>query len=482
MIKRNKFFSFSNWKFVVSLVGAVLAMASVVFFATTDEFKYGTGTQQNPYKIYTVDDFDRALQKENAYIKLMRNIDFTAAQTISSFSSHFNLNGRTITTNKPIFNHVNQNAVIKNGNIKVNYDSIVSTSNFGFVAQENFGIIKHIDLFITNINITFDSENTHFGLLVGENNNIVKDVKISSLNKALNEITFSSLNIESTHFIGGIVGFNSGRVEDGKNFVNLTAVNQDVGGICGFNDQNGLIKNCINKANLSVTNERLNWVLMAGGISYESKGIIYKSKNFGLITAHSTNSRVWAGGIVGHLLSNALVDGTINKGNVNLTGLDTISGGGIVGQAQTNTLVKFSINDGDIKSHSQTASAYAGGISGFGFGYIENCLSFENTIIAITEQNPNNYISSNGGIAATSNGNIKNSISMAICQQAELTGGIIGNYFSGTAEYENNYWVKQNAFMQFAAATNEDDSIATLIEITDIYNLELYKTIINYVN
>ena len=483
-VKIEKNFSFFNWQFLCSILAICIAVISIILVSTNDILKHGDGSKEHPYRIYTSADFEQVRNNPDANYKLMGDIDLTQIATIDIFSGVIDLSNYTINVNKPIFNTLHSTSIVKYGTIK-NTDNIsISQEYMGFLCNYNLGEIEDINIWAGDYDVTFTkSDNTYFGVLVGCNKNSIKDCRTSSLfNEKLK--CYSSL-YGNNHNIGGIAGYNEGIIENCKNDTKIVSTFQDVGGICGCNNNEGKITNCYNGSNLATTNSNSSWIVMIGGITPINKGNIYKSKNSGEISGTSINNDTYSGGIVGYLSSNGIVDGCKNIGKVNSSAKQSAFSGGIVGYATSNTLIKYCINNANLNSHSTYASAYSGGIVGGTVGNIENCfVGYDSIITATDDEDVNNYISLTGGIVAKSNGNILNCISTGKCKNAYYNGGIVGDYVDGTSMYEKNYWLYQGSLSptEHAEAYNQVDSIATRhYWLSNIYKLSIYKDIISYV-
>lgn len=157
----------------------------------------------------------------------------------------------------------------------------------------------------------------------------------------------SNAVVKGTSKMGGIVGVNSGLIENSQNTnaVN-TEANEDatyIGGICGYNE--GIILNCKNTADVGYSHTGY----YIGGIVGLSKGYVGDSVNSGMI-----NGRRNAGGIAGlmephyrlefgensmALLSND-TDDLIGKLNTAVESLETASDSGVTGVNDTVSQVR----------------------------------------------------------------------------------------------------------------------------------------------
>lgn len=254
----------------------------------------GNGTQERPFKIYTVDDLVKVrdafnndanqgningmLPDENTYFELMRNDLQLTPQTwtegIRNFKGHFVFkanaassagHGITNTSGKPIFESIATNGFIEGfvvkGSASFNYESFPG-------------------------NVT----SFYFSPICNINNGTIKDCIIQS-GSHISAAVLNSTDVESV----GVTGFavtNNGRIIGCNNQGSLSAPNRIVAGICLFNGTQGKIISCNIVSPSNIQASRI------GGICYRNEGIVrtcYTAFN----TASSQNATTanW-GGIV----------------------------------------------------------------------------------------------------------------------------------------------------------------------------------------
>ena len=183
----------------------------------------GSGTQDDPYQIFTPSEFMYFISQVNSgtdyssnYFIITSDLDF-AGYSISqaSHDSSTSLSG-----------HLDgNNHCVKNLIVNCNENSYIGL--FGFVN----GTINNIDF--SNLSLTFNSDNseTHYcGLIVGY------------LSGELNNVSVNGTLIISTKrtcYVGGIVGYNCGVVTSCISGVSINATSTNykcyVGGIVGYN-------------------------------------------------------------------------------------------------------------------------------------------------------------------------------------------------------------------------------------------------------
>ena len=271
--------------------------------------------------------------------------------------------------------------------------------------------------------------------------------------------------------IGGIVGNNiGGTICNSNNEKNISA-NGTIGGITGYNSDDGVIKKCINQGDISgrtacvggiagdtykatieecVNNGNINanmYVLdgyynaiHAGGIlgeaSYGAK--IVECDNHGNLTVNdNVGTAMSTGGIVGYCWS---IDDEIqiyrcnNKGKINIESTTSrnysVWNGGIVGRILTSegkTSILNSNNFGNIQGY----GTYVGGTVGWGSGDMEIEICFNNG--EIMAESKTTYVSVGGIVGQMDGGTVSNVYNRGklsgTSENCYYLGGIIGyNY------------------------------------------------------
>ena len=165
-------------------------------------------------------------------------------------------------------------------------------------------------------------------------------------------LALSDVEISGVFYIGGIVGYNRGTIENCHLLSGSVSGTEAefVGGIAGRND--GTISTCNNKGKVSGTEAEF-----VGGIAGRNDGTISACYNIGEISG--TDS---VGGIAGcnyGTIENCSVSGSVS-GIINVGGIAGYNGGTISGCN----------NKGKV---SGTEAEYVGGIAGFSYGTISAC-------------------------------------------------------------------------------------------------------------
>ena len=253
----------------------------------------------------------------------------------------------------------------------------------------------------------------------------------------------------------GLLGYNKGVVKNlsinGEITVNSSSGNTYVGSIAGWNDgkgsgrgnlrNSGIIKNCVSKCDIFVTNTSQQWENVAtGGIAGVNLGEIVSSGYVAsdLITntyGHVGNS---SGGIVGSNRDfDFFIGGTIshcyNQSTITATSESAgACAGGISGTSSS--YIKNSYNAGNINVSSVSGSAFGGGISASG-GVIINCYNLGSicgtvhskwgeAFLAGITVNPSGTVSNVYNVGSVKNaGESTGSVGAIIYDDIDITGG-----------------------------------------------------------
>ena len=170
----------------------------------------------------------------------------------------------------------------------------------------NSGSVKNVEL--TNTSVT--SAHTFVGGIAGQNNGLIDNCHVQSgtISSTGNDMVADRVTGEVRNGgsrVGGICGQNNdgGIIQNCTNEVEVTAGYRLVGGICGYS-QGGDINNCENRGAIQGT-------LQIGGITGDSEGLdinnisyVRNCKNYGnvtQITGTENPETASIGGIVGYI-------------------------------------------------------------------------------------------------------------------------------------------------------------------------------------
>lgn len=271
----------------------------------------GEGTQQNPYKIYTIEDFVVLSNQVNVgegfsgkYIELMSDLDFT---NVKSYEK----------ANRVDFQDVNNNSTIEELKIELTTGSgwqpVGNADNpFSGKFNGNGHILK---------NLYINTNQEYSGLFGTVQNGEIKNLGIetstcqSSANySAMIAGTLINSKIDSCYNKGTVIGKkgsggivaqvqNQSIVSNCYNSGNISSSNEQfAGGIAGYNS--GTIRNCYNSGTINESGNE------AGGIVGGNSNIITKTYNVGTIEAST------CGGIAGQLWSAGSISNSYNSGQM----------------------------------------------------------------------------------------------------------------------------------------------------------------------
>ncbi len=158
--------------------------------------------------------------------------------------------------------------------------------------------------------------------------------------------------IHGNEFLGGVVGNNSGTVDNCYNEGTVSG-NNVVGGVVGFNNI-GTVDNCYNEGLVSGTKD-----CVGGVVGFNNGGTVENCYNEGTVSGINT-----VGGVVGY--NDGTAENCYNEGSVRGTKQYV---GGVVGYITNSSSVKNCYNTGSV-----SGSEYVGGVVGYIYsGIAENC-------------------------------------------------------------------------------------------------------------
>lgn len=321
----------------------------------TRDWMPGNGTQEDTYKIYTIEDLVAFSNRTNTgedftnkYVELMNDLDF---KRDSSYAN----------ANRTDFGDINEDGTVEDLKTELTtgsgWHAIGNGSDFSGVFLGNEKQIK---------NLYVNSTKSNQGLF-GVSTGTIKDITVRG-------------EVKSTGSrIAGIVGYNSryGKVINCNSYVNVDGGSRS-GGIAG-QAWNSEINNCSNFGIINGGNST------GGIVGYLNSGSISNGRNYMDINGREE----CVGGICGHFY-NGKIELSLNIADVRNTGAAT---GGIVGYSNVdaNGTIINCYNAGLI-----IGSDSAGGIFGQGTISIYNCYNNK-------EVSGNSNVHSIAGIAGSGN-------------------------------------------------------------------------------
>src|SRR5690554_4038326 len=400
----------------------ILVFTIILFshFSFSQEHPWqGEGTEENPFKIFTVDDLNAIREQEdnplysalgpfggyvpytNIHFELMNNIEDSLTQRLClSFGGNIHGKGHYISLN---FNNSDYNLNCLIGHVEGGkIDSLRFEGNM------------------------FNSMGIFGGISIGVIDNLICNVNFTPFVDELN----AKLYVFCDSFWGGGVIF----------------------------------KNCINYSNINMPAKKyihcgLFWAVQASNFD----GII----NYGNVNVETTEESIVEAHVFSEFLSVGTIKNCINYGNVTINGIPHTANVSLF----TSVSSGFSFDDNKITNCLNTGNVYAkkvdylGAFANLNAGWIYNCVNTgrligdkiaggivgENYEYGLVENCLNaGYVQGDsivGGIVAVNNGGtVKNNLSLSRTSKYSVFGDSISNsqqQFPDSLMFENNFYDKQ---------------------------------------
>ena len=345
---------------------------------TADSFSSGNGTEEDPYTIETAEQLAFFASQVNAG-ETFEGKFISIIKSINLGNKEFTPIGAGITGEYPEswdWSEYFNGTLDGKGNvitgIKITQPTMHGVGLIGCLQTK--GIVKNLNIYEGTI-----IGNTCVGGIAGASNGKI----INCTNKATiiaqdNENTYSGL------FAGGIVGvINKGSIDNCKNYGNVTAKDDSLttgkgkcaGGIVGQvyakNGEDITISNCTNSGTIIAVYQNVGGIIGYSMRKGTNKVIVKNCNNSGKVSTGDSGklTTVGAGGIIGWVNDETIIDGCTNSGNIIATKGQL---GGIVGRQDAGT-IKNCTNNGEIT----TPNDIAGGIIGnlYSETIIDNCVN-----------------------------------------------------------------------------------------------------------
>ncbi len=391
-----------NWTFATEPLqsGALVQIYADVegmtpsYYATTTVGYPGSGTEEDPYRIYTAEDLQGASNR--GYYKLMNDIDLTQW-----------INENSPTEGWPAIGRNSGEATYIDGDgHKVTGLWMNTTQNYnGLFSNFSAGQIKNLTVEVATGKKVKGGDYT--GILIGRN-----------ANGRLVNCTVKG-EVEGTGHVGGLVGYAENTT--------ISAITADatitgttyVGGVAG-QVINCPMTNCNAVTTITSSGENSK----VGGLVGSAKGgSISKCTAQNSLTASGASNYV--GGLVGN--SETPVSLSFSTGSVAATGSDSYSGG-LVGYAKSPVENCYS-------TANATGTLYTAGLVGYTFSTIDKCYAKGNVYGEFNGGGVVGYL--DGSEASLTN-------SIACCNLLSLTSQsswgcrVIGGYKNGAADPDNS--------------------------------------------
>ena len=174
------------------------------------------------------------------------------------------------------------------------------------------------------------------------------------------DLTMAESYIYGRMWVGGVVGYNYGKVLNCSNSGTVSG-NSNIGGIVGVNVNEAEVSNCSNSGTVRSDNG------FVGGVVGYNYGKVLNCSNSGTVIGSGTSSNV--GGVVG--INAGQVSNCSNSGTVE--GLNYI--GGVIGSNHNGT-ASYCSNSGTVRSDEDW---FVGGVVGINAGQVSNCYYLKGT-------------------------------------------------------------------------------------------------------
>ena len=267
----------------------------------------GSGTQEDPYRIYTAEDLQGAAKR--GYYKLMNDIDLTSWIAANSPTKGW----------VPIGLNSDDGTYIDGDNHKVTGLWTNTTGDYvGLFSNYSAGEIKNL-----NVEVAKGKKvkgGSYAGILIGR-----------MANGKISNCTVKG-DVEGTQYVGGIAGYTKSTPLSLLEANGSVKGTDYVGGLAGY--VTGQTDHCTSNSTVTASGK------YAGGLIALSEGDISNSNATATIT--STGASAYVGGLVGHTSS----EGNISNSNATATITSTGASdyvGGLVGYTSS-TVTKSSAN------------------------------------------------------------------------------------------------------------------------------------------
>jgi len=335
----------------------------------------GSGTQEDPYRIESLADFDEFAADPNywsGFTRLETDVNlagrtYTTAVIAPDKSSSYEFQGTSFT-----------------GVFDGNAHKITNLTMHDFGAGNDFmGLFGHIE----------DGEVKNLGL---EGGSVSGDEYVGGLvawNKGSVSNCYSNVDISGEWIVGGLVGKNVGSVSGCHSTGSIIVSVRPVGGLVGHNEGN--ISNCYSTGDVSGSD-------IVGGLVGYNAGSVLNCYSTGNISGQDV-----VGGLMG--INDLLGTVLTCYSNSSATGYNNCVAGLVA------------INDGDISNCYSTGNvngtAWVGGLVGSSdYGYLSNCHS-------TGDVNANHTV---GGLLGRNVGNVSNCYSTGSVSANHTIGGLVG--------------------------------------------------------
>ena len=364
------------------------------YFTTTTVGYPGSGTEDDPYRIYTAEDLQGASNR--GYYKLMNDIDLTSW-----------INENSPTEGWPAIGRNSGEATYIDGDgHKVTGLWMNTTQNYnGLFSNFSAGQIKNLTVEVATGKMVKGGDYT--GILIGRN-----------ANGRLVNCTVKG-EVEGTGHVGGLAGYAENTTISAINVDATITGTSYVGGVAG-QAMNCTMTTC--NAATTITSSGAN-SKVGGLVGYAKGGSVSKCTAQNALTASGTSGYV--GGLIGHCETPTSL--SFSTGSVAATGSDSYSGG-LVGYAKSPIENCYS-------TANATGTQYTAGLVGYTFSTIDKCYAKGNVY---GEFNGGGVVGYLDGSGASLTNSVASCNILSLTSQSSWGCRVIGGYKNGAADPDNS--------------------------------------------
>lgn len=369
------------------------------YFSTTTVGYPGSGTESDPWRIYTAEDLQGACNR--GYYKVMNDIDLTQWINENSPVKGWPAIGR----------NSGEATFIDGDGHKVTGLWTNTTDNYtGLFSNFSAGQIKNLNVEVAVGKSVKGGDFT--GILIGRNaNGRIVNCSVTG-------------DVEGTVHVGGVVGYVETTTLNATTFegkVTSSANDAYVGGLAG-QMVGCTVTTCRSAANINASGENNR---VGGFTGYTKEGTI--SKSIANTTLNATGTGNYVGGFVGY--SETAITFSVSLGSASATG-DNSYAGGLVGYALSPVSNSYSTTN-------TTGTQYTAGLVGYTFNSIDKCYAKGNVY----------GVQKGGGVVGELDGpnaSLTNSVAcnniLSLTAQNAWGSRVIGNFKNGAADPDqSNY-------------------------------------------
>lgn len=393
------------------------------YYTTASVGFLGSGTQEDPYRIYTAEDLQGAAK--SGYYKLMNDIDLTSWIAANSPTKGW----------VPIGLNSGDGTYIDGDNHKVTGLWTNTTEDYvGLFSNYSAGEIKNL-----NVEVAKGKKvkgGSYAGILIGRmasgkisNCTVKGDVEGTQYVGGIAGYTISTPlsllesagNVKGTSYVGGLTGYATGQTDHCSSSSTVTASGTYVGGLIAYASGSIISSN----ATATITSTGAN-AYVGGLVGYTSSTVTKSSANANITASGESNI---VGGLIGR--TSRAVTLSFSSGTVSASGSESQTGG-LVGKAESTSIVNC------YSTANVVGTQYNAGLVAY---------ALNTTIDKCYAKGDINGVDYGGGVVAQLDGAsaaLTNSVAinntLSLTASAAWGSRVIGGYKNGAADpEENNY-------------------------------------------